>query len=129
MRIAVCSLSSNLSNKADFEDVTNKFNWGSSSFRKAVRIGKVVFFRARCTTKTAAPMNFASIADTSLYPIRFHELEAYLVGGNDRGKYAVASVGLTQSNLITVTVYQNASSAVPIAPTGDIDVYGWWMIA
>ena len=127
--LSIFSKSLRNTNKADFEDVTNKFNWGSSSFRKAVRIGKVVFFRARCTTKTAAPMNFASIADTSLNPIRFHELEAFLVGGGDRGKHAEASVGLTQANIITVTVYQNASSATVVAPTGDIDVYGWWVIA
>ncbi|WP_283683267.1 hypothetical protein [Parablautia sp. Marseille-Q6255] len=112
-------------NKADIEDVTNKFNWGAAIDYKAIRVGKVIFFRATCTAKSPEPMNFVTTKDDALNPFMFMPLTTYTVAGADFTKRAVAYV---QGRTVTVTVYENYTSAKTVAPAGNIAVCGCWII-
>lgn len=112
-------------NKADVEDVTSKFNWGTSINYKAVRIGKMVIFQATCTAKSDQVLNFVSISDVSLRPVGWTQLSAYTVSGVDFTKRAVAWVN---ENLITVQTYAGYNTAQKAALEGNVLVNGCWII-
>lgn len=108
-----------------FEDVTDKFNWGTATNYMAYKIGKTVFFSAMCNEKSTEPMNFASIKDAALQPIAFTPLVAYTGLGADFTDRVTAYV---RDNLVTVRSYDGYDSAVPKALQGGIVVNGSWLI-
>lgn len=109
----------------NFEDITSKFNWGTSTNYMAYKIGKTVFFSAMCNEKSTEPMNFASIKDSALQPIAFTPLIAYTGLGADFADRVTAYV---RDNLVTVRSYDGYDSAVPKALQGGIIVNGSWLI-
>ena len=111
----------------DAEDVTDSFNWGSCEDYKAYRIGKVVFFRATCTTKSASTMTFATIADTSLYPSSLGLLNSSPTSWQDIDKKTVCYV-YTDGG-IKLTTYTSYTSNTSGAITGNVLVCGHWFIA
>ena len=108
-----------------FEDVTDKFNWGTSTNYMAYKIGKTVFFSAMCNEKSTEPMYFASIKDSALQPIAFTPLIAYTSLGADFTDRVTAHV---RDNLVAVRSYDGYDSAVPKALQGGIVVNGSWLI-
>lgn len=112
-------------NKADVEDVTSKFNWGTSINYKAVRIGKMVIFRATCTAKTTEPMNFAIINVPALVPVTWTQLNAYTDSGDDFDKRAIAFV---TENKVMARTYAGYNTTQPEALTGNVIVNGSWII-
>ncbi len=113
-------------NKADVEDVTSKFNWGTAAGYKAFRIGKVVFFRATCTAKSHLPMNFITITDPALQPIEMTPLASYVDSGADfsAGRYAVAYAYQKNITVRTLTGHTNMTG---IALQGNVSVAGSWI--
>ncbi len=113
--------------KADIEDVTEKFNWGTAAGYKALRIGKVVFFRATCTAKSHLPMNFVTITDPTLQPIEMTPIASYVDSGADfsAGRYAVAYVYQRNVTVRTLTGHTNMTG---IALQGNVSVSGSWII-
>ena len=113
--------------KADIEDVTEKFNWGTAAGYKALRIGKVVFFRATCTAKSHLPMNFITITDPALQPIEMAPLASYVDSGADfsAGRYAVAYAYQKNITVRTLTGHTNMTG---IALQGNVSVAGSWII-
>lgn len=109
----------------NFEDVTSKFSWGTSTNYKAYRIGKVVVFSAMCNAKSAEAMNFATILDSDLQPIAFTPLEAYTGLGADFLNRVTAYV---TGNTVTARSYDGYSSAAGKALQGSIIVNGTWII-
>lgn len=109
----------------NFEDITSKFNWGTSTNYKAYRIGKVVVFSAMCNAKSAEAMNFATILDSDLQPIAFTPLEAYTGLGADFLNRVTAYV---TGNTVTARSYDGYSSAAGKALQGSIIVNGTWII-
>lgn len=109
----------------NFEDVTSKFNWGASTEYKAVRIGKVIFFRATCTTKSATEMTFVTMKDAALYPVAFTPLDTYTLSGADFTRRAVAYV---LDNTIKLQTHVSYASAERVALTGNVAVSGCWII-
>lgn len=109
----------------NFEDITSKFNWGTSTNYKAYRIGKVVVFSAMCNAKSADAMNFATILDSDLQPIAFTPLEAYTGLGADFLNRVTAYV---TGNTVTARSYDGYSSAAGKALQGSIIVNGTWII-
>ena len=112
-------------NKADVEDVTSKFNWGTSVNYKAVRIGKMVIFQATCTAKTAEQMNFASTNDPSLNPATWTQLNAYTASGVDFPKRAVA---WANGNQMSIQTYAGYNSNQKAALEGNVIVNGCWIV-
>ena len=115
-----------INNVSLLTDVTNKFNWGSCTNYYAYRIGKVVFFQATCTVKTADTKNFASINDATLNAKHVTPLNAYMVSGNDFLKKAVCYI---LGNLITLNTYANYSSTAMAATYGDVRITGFWFVS
>lgn len=111
----------------DAEDVTDSFNWGSCEDYKAYRFGKVVFFRATCTTKSASTMTFATIADAALYPIALTCLECEVVASADATKRP-ACFAYTDGG-IKLTTYSSYSSSTAAATSGNVVISGHWIIA
>lgn len=112
-------------NKADVEDVTSKFNWGTAINYKVIRVGKVVFFQATCTTKSADEMTFASSNVPSLNPVAFTPLKAYTASYADFTKRAEA---YAVDNHIRVQTYASYTSATKAALSGNVIVAGCWII-
>lgn len=108
----------------NFEDVTSKFNWGAASNYFVYRIGKTVFFQARCTAKSASTMTFATIKESRLYPKTLKDLNAHFTSGSDANKNFLALA--TTDGKIQLTTYDVISGTV--ATVGDILVSGFWFI-
>lgn len=106
-------------------DVTSQITWSGCTGCSAYRIGKMVFFKAEVTTKSAAAITFAVIPD-ALRPASLTALQADFPKGEDILKKGLCWA-YTDGN-VKLTTFLNHTAATTAATAGNTLVTGAWMI-
>ncbi len=116
VRGALTALNSN------YEDITDKINWGTSINYQAYRIGKVVFITFMCIEKTSSGNTTIITIPTSLAPNKQTTLNSALVAGADIHKKSWCYINT--NGTIILNVYLNGVITVP---SGNTLISGFWI--
>ena len=107
------------------KDVTDQIIWSGCTNYSAYRIGKMLFFKAEVTSKSASAITFATIPE-GLRPVHLTPLQTYFSSGSDLLKRGTAWA-YTDGN-VKLTTFANYTSTTTAATIGNAIVTGNWLI-